>query len=68
ITYSQYTAGAENFMPLVFFDSQNQVFSVAIPMAVIMAVGANAEAVYREARAFLGKRLANKSTAAGAVA
>jgi hypothetical protein len=34
-----------NFEPLVFFDRREQVFSIGIPIALLMALGANARAL-----------------------
>lgn len=52
ITYENYFAGAGDFVPLIFFDHRDQLFSIAIPMVALLAVGANAHALYRQARQF----------------
>lgn len=51
-TYDRYFAGAGDFISLVLFDRRDQLFSVAIPMVALMALGANAQALYRQAAAF----------------
>jgi hypothetical protein len=46
--YVAYQDNYVNFVPLIYFDSSNQLFAIGIPMALIMAIGANARAVYEE--------------------
>lgn len=38
-----------NFYPLIFFDDPKQVFTIGIPVALIMAIGGNFRATYEEA-------------------
>ncbi len=49
ITFDRYFSDTSDFIPLIFFDNRNQLFSVAIPMVVLIAIGANAQALYRAA-------------------
>ncbi len=37
-----------NFVPLIYFDNPNQLFTIGIPVALIMAIGANFRAVYQQ--------------------
>jgi len=46
--YITYQDNYTNFVPLIYFDDPNQLFTIAIPVALIMAVGANARAIYEE--------------------
>jgi TIR domain len=39
-----------SFVPLVYFDDPNQIYTIGIPMALIMALGANMEGLLAEAR------------------
>jgi hypothetical protein len=41
------------FVPLIYFDRPEQVFSVAIPIALLIATGANARALSKEVRKFM---------------
>ncbi|MBC6934894.1 MAG: toll/interleukin-1 receptor domain-containing protein [Chloroflexi bacterium] len=52
ITYDSFFADTGGFVPLIFFDFRDQLFSIAIPMVALLAVGANAHALYRQARQF----------------
>lgn len=58
-----------SFVPLVYFDNPNQVFTIGIPMALIMAVGANMQMLWVEAqkvRRYLKNRM-NPAAAAGSL-
>ncbi len=46
--YITYQDKYVNFVPLIYFDDPNQVFTIGIPVALIMAIGANFRAVYQE--------------------
>ena len=46
--YITYQDNYVNFVPLIYFDVPNQLFTIGIPVALIMAVGANARALYEE--------------------
>lgn len=46
--YITYQDNYVNFVPLIYFDDPNQVFTIGIPLALIMAIGANFRAVYQE--------------------
>jgi TIR domain len=48
-----------NFVPLVYFDLPNQVWSIGLPMALLMAIGANFQALQQEVRA-LYRRLSTQ--------
>ncbi|MBI5666431.1 MAG: toll/interleukin-1 receptor domain-containing protein [Chloroflexi bacterium] len=50
ITYDRYWGEFGDFIPLIYFDNRDQLVSVAVPMALLIAVGANAQALYREGR------------------
>lgn len=50
ITYDSFFANTGGFVPLIFFDFRDQLFSIAIPMVALLAVGANAHALYRQAK------------------
>lgn len=43
---------AAQFVPLVFFDIPDQVFSIGIPMTILIALGANFPALSHDLRAF----------------
>jgi hypothetical protein len=50
ITFQDAASGGDTFLPLIFFyDDPTQAFSVAIPMVIFIALGANAEALLDEA-------------------
>jgi hypothetical protein len=46
--YITYQDNYVNFVPLIYFDASNQLFTIGIPVALIMAIGANARAIYEE--------------------
>ena len=46
--YITYQDNYVNFVPLIYFDVPNQLFTIGIPVAIIMAIGANFRAVYQE--------------------
>jgi hypothetical protein len=46
--YITYQDNYVNFVPLIYFDDPNQLFTIGIPVALIMAIGANARALYEE--------------------
>jgi hypothetical protein len=46
--YVTYQDNDLNFVPRIYFDDPNQVFTIGIPIALIMAVGANFRAIYQE--------------------
>jgi hypothetical protein len=49
-TFQNAASGGETFLPLIFFyDDPTQAFSVAIPMVILIALGANAETLLEEA-------------------
>jgi hypothetical protein len=51
ITFQDASSGGTTFLPLIFFyDDPNQAFSVAIPMVIFIALGADAQALMEEAR------------------
>jgi hypothetical protein len=51
ITFQDASSGGTTFFPLIFFyDDPNQAFSVAIPMVIFIALGANAEELIAEAQ------------------
>jgi len=53
VTFQDASSGGTTFLPLIwFYDDPNQAFSVAIPMVLFIALGANAEALLTEARHF----------------
>lgn len=56
ITFDRYFADTNEFVPLIFFDDRSQLLSVAVPMVLIIAVGANAQALYREGRKLFARR------------
>ncbi len=41
--------------PLIYFAQQGQVVSIGIPLALLIALGANAQALWREGRALLAR-------------
>ena len=47
--YISYQDNYVNFVPLIYFDVPNQLFTIGIPVALIMAIGANFRAIYEEA-------------------
>lgn len=56
VTFDRYYADTNDFIPLIFFDDRSQLFSVAIPMVVLIAIGAAAQPLYREARKLIARR------------
>lgn len=48
-----------NFVPLVYFDDPNQVWTIGFPLALLMAIGANFQALQQEVRA-LYRRLSTQ--------
>ncbi len=46
--YITYQVNYVNFVPLIYFDAPEQLFTIGIPVALIMAIGANFRAVYQE--------------------
>lgn len=48
ITYERYFAGTNQFEPLIFFQARDQLFSVGIPLVILIALGANAHATIRQ--------------------
>ncbi len=46
--YITYQDNYINFVPLIYFDIPEQVFAIGIPLALIMAIGANFRALYQE--------------------
>src|SRR5690606_35038321 len=53
VTLESYFAGSDLFVPLVYFDDRAQVFTVGIPMVLLIAFGANALALYQHVRVLL---------------
>ena len=50
ITFQDASSGGKTFLPLIYFyDDPNQAFSVAIPMVIFIALGADAQALMKEA-------------------
>lgn len=50
VTFERAAAGFDQFVPLIYFyDDPNQVFSIGIPMVLLIALGANFPAISREA-------------------
>lgn len=45
--YITYQDNYTNFVPLIYFDLPSQFFTIGIPMALIIAIGANFRAVYQ---------------------
>lgn len=43
----------DNFIPLISFDDPGQLLAIAVPMVALIAIGANAQPLYREARQLL---------------
>lgn len=41
-TFQQSMAGSMDWLPIIYFDDPNQVFTIGIPMALLIALGANA--------------------------
>jgi hypothetical protein len=50
ITYQQWEAGSSNFVPLIYVDSAEQIFLTGLPIFLFVALGANAQALYQQAR------------------
>jgi hypothetical protein len=51
LTFHDASTGGTTFLPLIFFyDDPNQAFSVAIPMVIFIALGADAQALIADAR------------------
>lgn len=48
VTFQQFAAGSQQFISLVLFDHPDQLLTVAIPMALLIALGANAQDVYQD--------------------
>jgi hypothetical protein len=55
MTYNLYG----NLQPLLYFDQPEQIFTIGVPVALLIALGANAPALYQETRA-LYRRLTAK--------
>ena len=53
VTLESYFAGSDLFVPLVYFDDRAQIFTVGIPMVLLIAIGANAQALYHHVRVLL---------------
>ncbi len=53
VTFTGYRASANIFLPIIYFDDPNQVFTVAIPIVLLIAIGANAQTLAGEARHWL---------------
>ncbi|MBZ0289810.1 MAG: toll/interleukin-1 receptor domain-containing protein [Anaerolineae bacterium] len=65
ITFQDAFSGGTTFLPLIFFyDDPNQAFSVAIPMVIFIALGADAQALMEEARALYRRFRPAKTLAA----
>jgi hypothetical protein len=63
ITFTEYLANSKTFNSLMYFDPATQVFSVAIPMVIFIALGANARALLAEASFIYRKFKPHKITA-----
>ena len=61
VTFNRFFAGSEQFISLVLFDNPDQLFSVAVPMVLLIALGANAQEVYRDVRRLYRRWLAPKA-------
>jgi hypothetical protein len=69
LTFQDASSGGTTFLPLIFFyDDPNQAFSVAIPMVIFIALGADAQALMAEARAIYRKFRPAKAIAPAATA
>lgn len=64
--YVTYQDNYVNFVPLIYFDVSNQLFTIGIPVALIMAIGANARALYEESSAQI-QHMTAKTTATNTV-
>jgi hypothetical protein len=53
--YITYQDNYINFVPLIYFDIPEQVFAIGIPVALIMAIGANFRALYQEVATYTRK-------------
>jgi hypothetical protein len=62
ITFTQAAAGSAYFVPLIsFYDDSNQVFALAIPMVLLIALGANAPELSGDARSLLSRMMARRT-------
>lgn len=62
ITFTQAAAGSPYFVPLIsFYDDPNQVFSLAIPMVLLIALGANAPELSGDVRSLLSRMMARRT-------
>jgi hypothetical protein len=56
VTFERASAGFDQFVPLIYFyDDPNQVYSIGIPMVLLIALGANFPALSREIRSLYGR-------------
>ncbi|MCA0455572.1 MAG: TIR domain-containing protein [Chloroflexi bacterium] len=62
--YITYQDNYTNFVPLIYFDVPEQVFTIGIPVALIMAIGANFRAVYRQAAIYYQQATARTAATA----
>jgi hypothetical protein len=62
VTFQQWQAGSDLFSPLIYLDRFDQVYSVCIPIVIFIAVGANAQALYQEARVSIRRLTARGAT------
>jgi hypothetical protein len=58
VTFQQYWAGTDQFQPLIYvsYDNPNQIYSIGIPIVIFIALGATAQPLWRDLRAFLKQR------------
>lgn len=61
MTFNRFFAGSEQFISLVLFDDPDQLFSVAAPMVLLIALGANAQDVYRDVHRLYRRWLAPRT-------
>lgn len=62
--YITYRDNYTNFVPLIYFDQPEQVFTIGIPVALIMAIGANFRAVYQEVAIYYRQFMARTAVTA----
>ncbi len=55
--YITYQDNYVNFVPLIYFDVPNQLFTIGIPVALIMAIGSNFRAVYQQGAIYYRKMM-----------
>jgi hypothetical protein len=61
ITYTQFQEGSETYVPLIYFDNPDQLYSIAIPLVLLIALGANAQAISQELSSLMGKIRARRT-------